>query len=404
MFSPVFLKKLYLYSISFIFIYRIAYILYIRFDLFKTIKSLEELYMKFINAKNHKLLYIAPIVLGIISLFLIFVAPKVTKGIDLKGGNQLIIRYEGEHLDSGNLEETLKKEFNLQEININETKGPTSIGLIIEYSSSPEVDTAKQAKDRLDFSNENIEDLKTKIATILTPLIEIGYLDNAVLTENTNIRNKEDLKIFLNENIIIANNSFNNQIITKVKSELNLTEDAKIQTREVSPTLGKDFVRSSLKVGIVALILLSFVIFLFFREVIPSALIIFAAGFDMMVALAGMSLIGLPLSLTTIPTLLMLIGYSVDTDILLTTKILKNKKGNLYEIANKSMKTGMTMTITTLITVIVMLVISYFVQMTIILEIATVLSFGLVGDIVATWFFNAPAHISYVQRKNKSKN
>ena len=360
--------------------------------------------MNFINAKNHKKLFIVSLVVAIICLVLIFITPGVSRGIDLKGGNQLVLRYEGEAIDSIVLANTLKQEFNLKEVNVNETKGPTSIGLVIDYSTSPEVDTAKVEKDKLDFTNGNIDDLKTKTRIILSPLKEKGYLGEQAITDISDIRNKEELKIYLNENIILANNEFNNKIINKVKSELNLTTEAKIQTREVSATLGKDFVKSSLKVGVIAFILLSFVIFLFFREIIPSGLIIFAATFDILVALAGMALLGLPLSLTTIPTLLMLIGYSVDTDILLSTKHLKNRTDDVYTVTNRSMKTGMTMTITTLITVLVMLIISYFMQMTIILEIATVLFFGLIGDIVSTWFFNAPALISYVQRKNKNKN
>ena len=360
--------------------------------------------MNFINAKNHKKLFIVPLIVAIVCLVLIFITPGVSKGIDLKGGNQLILRYEGTAIDSGALANTLKQEFNLKEVNVNETKGPTSTGLVIDYSTSPEIDTAKAEKDKLDFINGNIGDLKTKTTEVLSPLKDKGYLSEQVLTDISDIRNKEDLKVYLNENIILANNSFNNQIINKVKSELNLTTEAKIQTREVSATLGKDFVKSSLKVGVIAFILLSIVIFLFFREIIPSGLIIFAATFDILVALAGMALLGLPLSLTTIPTLLMLIGYSVDTDILLSTKLLKNRTDDVYVVTNKSMKTGMTMTITTLITVLVMLVVSYFMQMTVILEIATVLFFGLIGDIVSTWFFNAPALISYVQNKNKNKN
>jgi preprotein translocase subunit SecF len=39
--------------------------------------------------------------------------------------------------------------------------------------------------------------------------------------------------------------------------------------------------------------------------------------------------------------------------------------------------------------------------MLIILEIAVVLVCGLVGDLISTWFFNAPALISYVNKKKK---
>lgn len=357
--------------------------------------------MKFITAKNHKKLYIVPLIVAIVCLILIFVTPGVSRGIDLKGGNQLILRYEGERADSLVLANTIKQEFNLKEVNINETQGPTGIGLIIDYSDSPDIDLAKTEKDKLDFINANIDDLKTRVSAILQPLKDKGFLTQQVIDEISEIRNKEELKIYLNENIMLANNSFSNSVINLVKNELNLTEEARIQTREVSANLGKDFVKTSIKVGLISFILLSIVILLFFREIIPSGLIIFAAAFDILVALAGMAILDLPLSLTTIPALLMLIGYSVDTDILLSTKLLKNKTEDVYKVANKSMATGLTMTITTLATVLVMIVVSYFTQMIVILEISSILFFGLLGDLVSTWFFNAPALVSYAQHKNK---
>jgi preprotein translocase subunit SecF len=96
----------------------------------------------------------------------------------------------------------------------------------------------------------------------------------------------------------------------------------------------------------------------------------------------------------------MLIGYSVDTDVLLSTRLLKDKK-DPYMSANKSLQTGITMTTTTLFVILAMLIISYYTQMLIILEIAVVLVCGLVGDLISTWFFNAPALISYVNKKKK---
>jgi len=113
---------------------------------------------------------------------------------------------------------------------------------------------------------------------------------------------------------------------------------------------------------------------------------------------------GLPLSLTTIPALLMLVGYSVDTDILLSTKLLKHRTTDPFTAANDSMKTGLTMTITTIVTVVIMIIVSYFTQMLIVLEIASILFFGLLGDLVSTWYFNAPALIVYVKNKEKNKN
>ena len=360
--------------------------------------------MKVITEKNYKKLMIIPFVMVIVCLILIFVSPKVEKGIDLKGGNQLILRYDGAPVDQTKLESSLKDKYGFQELSIRETTGPTSTGVIIEYSNSPEIETAKAEKAKLDFSNTALVDLKSRSKELLTPFLAKNYLSQSDIDTIDSFTNKDDLKVYLNETINLANNNFNNSIINFVKSELNLGDEARIQTREISATLGSDFIKASIKVGIIAFILLSFVIFLFFRELVPSGLIIFAATFDILAGMAGMVILGLPLSLTTIPTLLMLVGYSVDTDILLSTKLLKNRTDDVFTATNKSMATGLTMTITTIVTVLVMVIVSYFMQMTVILEIASILLFGLIGDVISTWFFNAPALITYVQNKNKNKN
>ncbi len=357
--------------------------------------------MKVITEKNYKKLMLIPLIIAIICLFLIFVHPKVHRGIDLKGGNQLILRHEGESIEHSTLESIIRQNYSLKEVSINETTGPGSIGLIIEYSNSPEIENAKLSRNRLDFKNSNIEDLKVKSKDVLSPLLAKKYISQKEIDYIDDLKNKEDLKNYVTETIILANNNFNNSLVNLVKSELKLGEEARIQTREISATLGKDFVKSSITVGIIAFTLLTIVILLFFREIIPSGLIIFAAIFDILVGLAGMALIGLPLGLTTIPALLMLIGYSVDTDILLSTKLLKHRTTDPYTAANDSMKTGLTMTITTLATVLVMMVVAYFTQMLVVLEIAVILFFGLLGDLISTWFFNASALISYVKHKEK---
>ena len=361
--------------------------------------------MNLITEKNYKKLMILPFLMAIICLILVFVTPGVEKGIDLKGGNQLIIRHErGAPIDQLKLEDSIREKYGFQEVIIRETTGPTSSGLIIEYSNSPEIEIARAEKAKLDFTNTALVDLKTNSKSLFAPLLEKKYLSQKDIDEIDSFTNKEDLKVYINETIILANNNFNNSIVNFVKSDLGLGDDARIQTREISATLGSDFIKASIKVGIIAFILLSFVIFLFFRELVPSGLIIFAATFDILAGLAGMAILGLPLSLTTIPTLLMLVGYSVDTDILLSTKLLKNRTDDVFTATNKSMATGLTMTITTIVTVLVMVIVSYFMQMTVILEIASILLFGLIGDIISTWFFNAPALITYVQNKNKNKN
>jgi len=357
--------------------------------------------MKLFNKNYFKFMYI-PLILGIIALLLIFVYPGIQKGIDLKGGNQIIIHYDDQK-NYSEIEPILKERFSLSEIHVRETKSINQYGLLIEFSLQEDIELAKEKRSNLDYTGD-LETLKNQILIeIVEPLKNTGFIEDSDVVDVSDAKNISELKNATNEVLILANNNFTNNVTNVVKEELSLTDDSKIQVREVAPTLGETFVKSSVKVGIIAFSLLIIVILLFFRQIVPSGLIIFSAIFDIFFALAGMAIFNISLSLTTIPALLMLIGYSVDTDILLTSRLLKDRNKDPIDAANSSITTGLTMTVTTVATIVVMLIISYFTQLLVVYEISIILLCGLIGDVIATWTFNAPALIKYVERKNKKK-
>lgn len=353
--------------------------------------------MVLFNKKNYLKLLFIPLIMFIIFLTVIFIYPGIESGIDLKGGNQIIVHYD-EKKDYSGFETALRENYNLSEVYINETSSLAGHGLLIEFSLQSDLEEAKQKRSALDFS-QDAEILKEDIRNLLFPLVEVGFLEerDVLFIETTDLPN--DLRTGVNDALNLANNNFYAEVTTLLKTELNLGDDARIQTREIAPTLGKDFIKSALNVGITAFVLLIIVVLLFFRQIVPSGLIIFSVIFNVFAALAGMAIFNISLSLTTIPALLMLVGYSIDTDILLSTRVLKDRSKDPFDSANSSILTGLTMTGTTLATIIIMLVISYFTQMLIIVEISLILIFGLLGDVISTWGFNAPALIKYVQKK-----
>jgi len=354
------------------------------------------------NNKKYNRLLILPAIMLVVIIVLVFIYPGIQKGIDLKGGYQIIVNFDAPK-DYKSLEDKLINQYGLSEVHISETRAITSYGLLIEFAQPKALDLAKANRQKIDFVNSTIENLKTQSKEVLAPLVTSKYLSESDLLEIDSSQTKDEVKALLTEKIVLAGNNFNSQINALVKTELSLDNNSKIQSREVAATLGSDFVKTAIKVGITAFVLLIIVVLLFFREIMPSALIIFSALFDMGAGLVGMAVFGLPLSLVTIPALLMLIGYSVDTDILLTTRVLKDRTGDPVKAANESVKTGLTMTFATMVTVLAMLVISYAAQMLVVYEIAIILAFGLVGDIIATWFFNAPTLLNYVIGKEKRK-
>lgn len=186
-------------------------------------------------------------------------------------------------------------------------------------------------------------------------------------------------------------------LLEAIKQKIDLTEgDYTIEITGAS--LGASFFKQTFIAIIVAFILMGFVVFFYFRSIAPSFAVILAAFSDIVITLAIFNLTGLKLSTAGIAALLMLIGYSVDTDILLSTRILKRTEGSIMERILLAMKTGLTMTTTTLVAVILALI---FAESPILQQIMTILLIGLLVDLINTWIQNTGIIRIYLERKHK---
>lgn len=139
-----------------------------------------------------------------------------------------------------------------------------------------------------------------------------------------------------------------------------------------------------------AFLFMAVTVFIVFRNFIPSMSVILAAASDIIIAMGGMSLFGIPLSVASVGAILMLIGYSVDTDILLTTRVLKRREGTVNERTVDAIKTGLTMAAASIASMVTLyLVVIFFIPYAHTLsQIASVLIIGLVADMLTTWFMN----------------
>ena len=158
----------------------------------------------------------------------------------------------------------------------------------------------------------------------------------------------------------------------------------------ITPLLSAQAIKQVYWAVVIAFIFMSITVFIVFRNFVPSMAVIFAALADIIIALGGMSLFGIPLSLASVGALLLLIGYSVDTDILLTTRVLKHTSGTVTQRARDAMKTGFTMAAAAISAMLSLLIITtYFIPSAEILaNIAAVLIIGLMADVLATWLMN----------------
>jgi preprotein translocase subunit SecF len=119
--------------------------------------------------------------------------------------------------------------------------------------------------------------------------------------------------------------------------------------------------------------------------------------------LVVIDLMGMKLSSAGIIAFLMLIGYSVDTDILLTNRVLKSTTGSINHRIFGAFKTGITMTITAILAVLAALfLISSFSNT--MAQIFTILAIGLCFDIYNTWITNACIIKWYATKKNEIKS
>lgn len=172
-------------------------------------------------------------------------------------------------------------------------------------------------------------------------------------------------------------------------------DTAKSSIEKIGPALGESFWSQAQIAIIAAFIAMGIIVFIIFRSFVPSMAVIMAALSDILVTLAFMQVLGIELSLASFAAILMLIGYSVDTDILLTTSMLKGS-GSPGERVGKPLKTGLTMTITTIGVLSAVLVSAI---SPVLSQIAAVLVIGLAVDIVNTWLQNAGILRWYMERR-----
>lgn len=150
-----------------------------------------------------------------------------------------------------------------------------------------------------------------------------------------------------------------------------------------------------------AFVFMAITVFIVFRNFVPSMAVIMAALSDILIAMGGMALFGIPLSVASVGALLMLIGYSVDTDILLTTRVLKRREGTINERAIDAMKTGITMAAAAIGSMVTLyLIVIFFIPYAGTLsQIAAVLIIGLSADVLATWLMNLGVLRWYMEAK-----
>ncbi|MDE1797839.1 MAG: hypothetical protein KGH63_00345 [Candidatus Micrarchaeota archaeon] len=206
-------------------------------------------------------------------------------------------------------------------------------------------------------------------------------LDNAVITAFSQISDRENarLRSLISSQIPQSTASFN----------------------EVTSSLSATFLDKALMVVLYSILLTSVVVFIIFRDFTPSVSVLAGAAADVLIAMGAMGLLGIPLTLASFAALLMLVGFSLDTDVLLAMRVLKHKDSTARGRAFEAMKTGMTMSLSAIVAFSALFVLASVTHIAVYYEISAVALAGLVGDLVATWLFNAVIVLHHQEEREK---
>jgi preprotein translocase subunit SecF len=168
--------------------------------------------------------------------------------------------------------------------------------------------------------------------------------------------------------------------------------------------IGESFGKSLQYQAVIALLFsfigMALVIFISFRTFVPAFAVVLSAFADMVMTAAMMNVVGITLTLGTTAALLMLIGYSVDSDILLTNRVLK-RQGKLHDKLAGAFHTGIIMTSTTFAAATALFIVSWIGSIQILMDISAVLLIGLVADVLNTWLTNAAILKWYAQSRGE---
>jgi len=233
--------------------------------------------------------------------------------------------------------------------------------------------------------------------------IDVVILEQELIDKLEEINTREIYDLVTGEQKAVIIETKSNGQLTKEVLEEYLSYELNSENSSFEFTgsaLSESFYKQLLLAILVAFIFMAIVVFIIFRTFIPSTAVIISAFMDILMTLTLVNVLGIKMSSAGIVALLMLIGYSVDTDILLTTRILKRHEGSLNQRIFGAFKTGITMTLTSLLAVVIALIVvkSFSIVLT---QIFTILAIGLGFDILNTWITNVSILKWYVRRKEK---
>ncbi len=271
------------------------------------------------------------------------------------------------------------------------------------------VQVAVQVSTTGDFVNRGIS-LRGGSAITLTssPQFSVGGVDISSLESQLRSQfpsadiNAKTLSSFGETTGIIVESEFQekadiDKLVSAVLSIVPVGKD-QYSVEIIGLALGESFFKETMVALLIAFILMAAVVFVYFRMVVPSLSVILVAFSDIVTTLAIFNLTGSKLGTGGVAAFLMLVGYSVDTEMLLNSKALKQPYNTFMKQIYSAIGTGMTMTLTVLAAVFVALI---FGNNEVVQQIMLILFIGLLVDMINSWILNVGVLRWHMEKRGK---
>ncbi len=370
---------------------------------------------------NYKKLIVIPAVL-VVAAILLIALNGLHQGVDLKGG-VLFTAITDQHVDVVALQSEVAK-LN-PEADVRIFANPAGTGVEVQLPNSDKLAVAEENVKKLQSMESQLKDLEVNASileaqnsqtpsqsltqqlqevarrqiTLNAEVISLSQATMAQLKPGTQLPSEAHAAV---RAVVTAygeaQDSYRNDILAAVERVVHVKSHS---FREVGPSLSRFFLDKAKEILIYAFILSAIAVFAVFRGFVPSAVVIIGAVADIVITAGAMSLFGIPLTLASVAGLLMLIGFSLDTDVMLTMRVLKRQENTPRERAFDAFKTGALMNLTSIGAFCVLAVTGLILQIPIYYQLGIVAVIGSIVDFAATWGVNAVLVLNYIEKKQK---
>jgi len=360
---------------------------------------------------NYSRLVILPILLIIISLILL---PQVPFGIDLKGGVLVTLQMSGQ-ADEKAIADSVSS-VGIRNVNVKVYQNPLGAVAEVEIPTDERFEAIDESIAKLETIEKEIGDIESTLARLraeqtsgkdvssqitsnenkikeqlddasaVLAAIVLKASDISGKTEQITATDMNSIKKAVNTLVLNAKTAYREKILSVLSEKVSYSS---YSFEEVSPTLSRYLISKVIGVSWIAALIAIVGIFLIFRVPAPSIAVLVGAMSDILMALGAMAIFQIPLTLASFATLMMLVGLSLDTDMMLTIKTIKRSEDTPRHRAYSAFKTGFAMTSTVIVAFVVLLILGIIARIPTYYQIGAVAVAGMTADLIATWMLNA---------------